>query len=79
MKTAVFKKYENGYYTFLFSNEEEIIFEEVDPRVLHKFDLKNDKSLINKTFTLNFVEVFDDDDEDFLIYRIEYLERMNSN
>lgn len=79
METAVFKKYENGYYTFLFSNGEEIVFEEVDQRVLHKFSLKNDKSLINKTFTLKFVEVFDDDDEDFLIYRIEFLELINSN
>ena len=79
MDTAVFKKFKNGYYTFLFSNSKEIVFEEVHPRVLHKFDLKNDKSLVNKTFTLNFVEVFDDDDEAFLIYRIEYLEPINSN
>ena len=79
METAVFKKFDNGYYTFLLSNGEEIVFEEVNPRVLHKFDLKNDNSFINKTFTLNFVEVFDDNDEDFLIYRIEYLELINLN
>ena len=79
METAVFKKYENGYYTFLFGNGEEIDFEEVNPRVLHKFNLKHDKSLINETFTLIFVEVFDEDDDDFIIYRIEYLELINSN
>lgn len=79
METAIFKNYENGYYTFIFTNNEEFVFEEVHPRVLHKFDLKNDKSLINKMFTLSFVEIFDDNDEDFLIYRIEYLEIINSN
>jgi hypothetical protein len=73
METAVFKKYEDGYYTFLFDQGEEMVFEEVSPRVLYQFDLKNDKSLIDKTFELSFIEVFDDDDEDFLIYRIEYL------
>jgi hypothetical protein len=73
METAVFKNYENGYYTFLFEQGEEMVFEEVSPRVLYQFDLKNDKSLIDKTFELSFIEVFDDDDEDFLIYRIEYL------
>ena len=77
METAIFKKYANGYYTFLFENGEELVFEEVNPRVLYKYDLKNDKSLINKTFTLSFVEVFDDVDEDFIIYRIEYLELIN--
>jgi len=79
METVIYKKYENGYYTFLFENGEEMVFEEVNPRVLHRFDLKNDQSLINKKFYLSFVEVFDDDYEDFLIYRIEYLELINSN
>jgi len=73
METAVFKSYENGYYTFLFGNGEDMIFEEVHPRVLKQFDLKNDKTLINKHFEVLFVEVFDDTDDDFLIYRIESL------
>ncbi len=34
METAVFKSYENGYYTFLFDNGEDMVFEEVHPRVL---------------------------------------------
>jgi len=79
METAVFKKFENGYYTFLLDNGDDMIFEEVHPRVLHKFDLKNDKLLINEKFHLSFVEVFDDEDEDFIIYRIEYLELINPN
>ncbi|WP_111309349.1 hypothetical protein [Confluentibacter sediminis] len=73
METAVFKSYKNGYYTFLFDNGEDMIFEEVHPRVLKQFDLKNDTSLVGKAFRVSFVEVFDDADEDFLIYRIESL------
>lgn len=73
MRIAVFSSYENGYYTFLFDTGEDVIFEEVHPRVLKQFDLKNDLSLVGKEFRIFFVEVFDDDDEDFLIYRIESL------
>ena len=73
METAVFKSYENGYYTFLFDNGEDMIFEEVHPRVLKQYDLKNDSSLVGNEFRVSFVEVFDDGDEDFLIYRIESL------
>ena len=76
METAVFKKYENGYYTFLFENGEEMVFEEIHPRVLKQFDIKNDKTLLNLTFKISFVEVFDDDDDDFLIYRIESLQQL---
>lgn len=50
-----------------------MVFEEVQPRVLKQFDLKNDLSLIGKAYKVSFVEVFDDGDEDFLIYRIESL------
>ena len=73
MEIAVFKSYENGYYTFLFDNGEDMVFEEVHPRVLKQYDLKNDVSLVGKEFKISFVEVFDDADEDFLIYRIESL------
>jgi len=73
METSVFKSYEYGYYTFLFYNGEDMVFEEVHPRVLKQYDLKNDKTLINKKFGVLFVEVFDDTDDDFLIYRIESL------
>ena len=73
METAVFKSYKNGYYTFLFDNGEDMVFEEVHPRVLKQYDLKNDKTLIDKKFGVLFVEVYDDTDDDFLIYRIESL------
>ncbi|GAB1855835.1 hypothetical protein MHTCC0001_06700 [Flavobacteriaceae bacterium MHTCC 0001] len=70
MRTAVFKSYENGYFTFWFENGEELSFEEVHPRVLKQFDLKNDKDLIDKDFRITFVEDLDGDDE---IYRVQSL------
>ena len=73
MRTAVFKSYENGYFTFWFENGEELVFEEVHPRVLNQFDLKNDKSYIDQSFRITFVEDFEDDDKDFVIYRVESL------
>lgn len=73
MQTAVFKSYENGYYTFLFNNGEDMVFEEMHPRVLKQFDFKNDTSLVDKPFKVSFTEVFDNADDEFLIYRIESL------
>ena len=70
MRIAAFKSYKNGLYTFWFENGEELAFEEVHPRVLKQFDLKNDKSLIDKNFKITFVEDGDDDDP---IYRVESL------
>ncbi len=70
MRTAVFKSYKNGYFKFWFENGEELAFEEVHPRVLKQFDLKNDKSLVDKEFKMTFVE---DEDGDDVIYRVESL------
>lgn len=73
MRTAVFKSFKNGYYTFWFENGEELAFEEVHPRVLKQFDLRNDESLIDQEFKIVFIEVFDNNDEDMVIYRVESL------
>ena len=70
MRIVTFKSYKNGYYTFWFDNGDELAFEEVHPRVLKQFDLKNDKSLIDKEFRMTFVE---DEDGDDVIYRVESL------
>lgn len=72
MRTAVFKSYKKGYYTFWFENGEELTFEEVHPRILKQFDLKNDKSLIDKEFKIVFVEDYESNDDD-VIYRVESL------
>ena len=76
MEIATFKKYENGYFTFEFDNGEDMVFEEVHPKVLKQYDLKNDKSFRGKSFQLRFSEVFEDTDEDFVIYRIESLKHL---
>ena len=71
MKTAVFKSYQNGLFTFWFDNGDELAFEEVHPKALYKYNLKGDTSLIDQTFKVVFSEVFDDLDR--AIYRIDSL------
>lgn len=73
METAVFKSYKNGYYTFLFENGEDMVFEEIHPKALYQYNLKTNTSFIGKTFNLTFSEVFEDSEDDFVIYRIESL------
>ncbi|GAA4888384.1 hypothetical protein GCM10023311_10350 [Flaviramulus aquimarinus] len=70
MRIAVFKSYKEGYYTFWFENGEELVFEDVHPRVLKQYDLKNNEDLIDQEFRLTFVEDADGDD---VYYRIESL------
>ncbi|WP_298896416.1 hypothetical protein [uncultured Psychroserpens sp.] len=78
-ETVIFKSYENGFYTFTFDNGVDMDFEEIHPQILMRFDLKNDKSLLNKVFHIAYSEDIVDDEDDFIIYRIEYLERINAN
>jgi hypothetical protein len=78
-KTAVFKSYENGYYTFMLNKCEAMVFEEVHPQILLKYDVENDKTLISKLFHLAFLENKENVEEDFINFRMEYLERINSN
>ena len=70
MRTDAFKSLKNGYFMFWFENGEELSFEEVHPRVLKQYDLKNDQSLIDKEFKITFIE---DGDDDNPIYRVESL------
>ncbi len=73
MEKAVFKRYENGYYTFGIENGEDLVFEEINPRVLQHYDLKTDKTLIGETFEISYTERYEDDEDDLLVYRIEAL------
>ena len=72
METAIFQQYEDGYYTFLFDDGVQLDFEEIHPKALYHYDLKNDSSYIGKSFKLKFIEDFDDTDQ--AIYRIQRLE-----
>lgn len=74
MRTAVFQKYtKKGYYRFEFDDGIVIDFDDVIPKVLAKFDLKNNKELKGKTFAVIFNEQQDRKDPDLVIYTIESL------
>ena len=72
METAIYRSYFNGYYTFI-HEEGEITYEEIEPTLLRVYDLKNDHSLIGKTFEIDYTEVITDDQLDFVIFRITHL------
>ncbi|MCA0931820.1 hypothetical protein LCM02_05100 [Lutimonas saemankumensis] len=76
--TCIFKSFKNGYYTFVFEDGLEMVFEEIHPKILLKYDLKNDSKLRGNLFHLYFSEYMSDDEVDFVIYRIEYLELINN-
>ncbi|GAA0730274.1 hypothetical protein GCM10009430_41370 [Aquimarina litoralis] len=70
---GVFKKNYDGYLQFEMENGETIVFEEVSNLALRKFDLKSD-SFKGKSFEITYSEYVEDDDEDFVSFRIEKLE-----
>lgn len=70
---GVFVKYYDGYYKFLMDNGDTIIFEEIPRLAIKKFDLKSD-TYKGKSFEITYSEHIDDDDDDFIIYKIEKLE-----
>ncbi|MEB3345329.1 hypothetical protein U6A24_07665 [Aquimarina gracilis] len=70
---GVFKKYFDGYYLFLMDNGETIVFEEVAPIVIKKFDLKSEV-FKGATFEITYSEYVQNDDEDFVSFKIEKLE-----
>lgn len=73
MAIAIFKSYDDGFYTFIFDGGEDMVFEEVHPKILGQYNLKSDESLIDKTFQLSFSEHLDGNDDDLVYYRIETL------
>ncbi|WP_298416628.1 hypothetical protein [uncultured Kordia sp.] len=74
---GIFINYSNGYYTFVFSFEEKIIFEEISKSVLQEFNLQ-DGSMLNKTFSITYEEIINDlDDDDFIIFRLLKLELLD--
>ncbi|MBT8253957.1 MAG: hypothetical protein HKN00_04555 [Flavobacteriaceae bacterium] len=73
MVTAVFKSFKKGYYTFEFENGEDMVFEQVHPKVLSRLKLNENDGLIGTAFKLAYSEIYEDDDDDSVIYRIEQL------
>ena len=72
MRTAIFKSYQDGFFTFWFDNGNELAFEEVHPKALYKYNLKEDVSLVGQSFKLTYSEIFNDLDSS-VIYRIDSL------
>ena len=77
MKVATFIDYQDGYFTFAFDEGHDMVFEEVHPKLISKYDLVNDRSFIGREFQLSFSEKYEDYDEDFVIYRIENLKLLD--
>ncbi len=76
---GIFISYKDGYYHFVFEDGVDIVFEEVHNNILLKYNLKSDVSLMGNLFHLSYSEKIADDDEDLLIYKLEYLELINTN
>lgn len=70
---AVFITFSDGYYKFLLDDGEIITFEEINPFVLEKFDLKKDKTLEGQTFLVTYSDIYDDVEDDYFYNRIENL------
>lgn len=70
---AVFITFSDGYYKFLLDDGEILIFEEINPFVLKRFDLKKDKTLEGKTFLITYSDVYDDVEDDYFYNKIENL------
>ena len=67
---GIFIKHSNGYFTFRFSFDEKIVFEEISTAVLEEFNLRSDE-YIGSSFEVTYKEILNDlDDDDFLIFRI---------
>lgn len=73
MDIAVFQKYEDGFFSFLFDDGTEVNFEEIHPKALYKYNLKEDETFIDKSFKLSFSEVLDNKGAETIIYRIDRL------
>ncbi|WP_299210276.1 hypothetical protein [uncultured Dokdonia sp.] len=70
---GVFKKYYDGYFQFVMDNGDTIVFESISSLALKRFDLKSNK-FIGRSFEISYSEYIEDDDEDFVLYKIEKLE-----
>ena len=71
MISAQFKSYRDGYFYFVFESGEDMAFDQVHPKVLYHFNLKEDESLIDSKFLLTFSEHVEDDDQ--VTYIVESL------
>ena len=70
IEEGVFIKHLDGFYSFQFSFDELVVFEEINASVLEEFDLRTEE-FVGATFEVTYKEIINDlDDDDFLIFRI---------
>jgi hypothetical protein len=75
---GTFITYAYGYYSFELEDGEVLAFDEVDKRVLEKYDLKSRKFADCK-FEIHYSIIIDDtDEEDFVILRLDDLRNLES-
>jgi len=70
---GVFKRFYDRYYQFVMDNGDTLVFEEISSLASRKFDLKTSK-FQGKSFEITYSKYAEDDDEDFVMYKIEKLE-----
>ena len=71
MECAVFVSYIAEYFEFVLDDGKALIFEDINPYVLKKFNLIEDDTLIGKQFLINFSERIIDEED--LVSKIESL------
>ncbi len=70
---GLFKKHNQGYYTFELEGNEILVFEEIKKSVLKEFNLLANE-YTNSKFEITYKEIISDlDDDEFIIYKIEHL------
>ena len=72
MEIATFLSYSNEYYMFDLENIGKMAFEEVHPKVLYQYNLREDLDLVGEKFELIFKEEYLEN-EDLTIYKVESL------
>lgn len=70
---GVFKKYYDGYYQFVMDKGDTLVFEGISQLAGNRFDLKSTR-FQDKSFEITYSEYMEDDDEDFVSYKIGKLE-----
>ncbi len=72
---GVFKEYSNGYFIFELENGDILDFEQINKNILSEFDLKNNQ-FKNQRFEVVYKEIIDEDDEDFMVFKIDKLVKL---
>lgn len=73
MYNGIYVGYIEGGYIFHLENDDMIDFDQINPKILEKYNLKSDEYK-NRSFEITYSENFDDlDNEDVVIFKLEKL------